>query len=76
MKIPTVLDGSYKAGVVYGLQTASFNALRHARKCYSESKLHPQGSVSQQALVSKMKTANHISIQNREAARACWASSE
>ena len=72
-KIPVVLDGSYKAGVVYGLQTASFNALKYARKCYGEAKQSPKNSLARTHWLERMKAANQVSMQNREASRRFWA---
>ena len=69
-----VEDGTYKAGVVYGLQTASFNALRSARKYYKKSKQASVGSVLQLQLLAKMEAANEISMQTRAVSRAAWAS--
>ncbi len=72
MSIPVVLDRSYKAGVVYGLQTASFNALRQARRYYKESKLYPEGSIRRNVLLGMVTASNRISMQNRDASRDLW----
>lgn len=74
MKLPVVLDGSYKAGVVYGLQMASFNALLSARQYYARSKQFPMDSIPQLLMLERMNASNSISMQMRRASRTAWES--
>lgn len=67
-----VLDGSYEAGVTYGLQAASLNALVAARAAYRMFKQLSSLDLGRLELMGKVKAAARLSTLYRRAAREYW----